>query len=907
MKKYLISLCLGIILAPSGQSLTAAPVPYSGKVAINGLNFQGDAPFTFALRDANGTVHWRNGADADSSVTLNVDRGLYVCLLGGNEMNDFPPSLFLENPELFLVVHFFRPDIGEWLHLQPDQLITSAPHALAAEVARNALTADAVKPGAITKSMLAADVLADLNATVVLPEQNATIQTGSITRSMLAPGVLSDLNATIAPGSITAGQLAPALLADLNRSVVITRSMLPASVLADLNRTLSRTDLPADVLADLNRTIVITRDMLPGDVLDDLNKTITRGDLPASVLSDLNRTITKSQLGNDVLADLNATISRSRLAADVLADLNHTIGTDSITLDKLSPQVRADLNASIPAASVTAAKMHPDLIKYFLPEITSSPVGSTILQGTGTTLAAGATGKFLNYQWLRNGANLPGETNATLVIAEVNATVHDANYTLVVSNDWGSVTTVAARLAVATAQPVITLLGDANVTVEAATSYADAGATAQDALDGNLTAAILLAGTVELNATGVRLLRYNVADAGGTAAVEKVRTVTVADTTAPVVTLLGDANATHAKDTAWVEPGATASDTLDGNLTNQVAITGAVDVNSTGAYVLTYSVSDGAGNDSNVTRVVNVITVEPWNFTNAGAAGRTGPTQTQVDAAYAGDLLEGKVTINTQGIQEWVVPHSGTYRIESRGAQGGSVLSEWTGGKGALMAGDFNLTKGEMLKILVGQKGSDAKFGHNGSGGNGGGGGTFVVRATNNTPLVIAGGGGGAGGVHGGQHNASRHGGGGMTSVNGSNGEGHAPSNDFGSGGVNQQGGGGKDAAGGAGWLSNGGNNTRTSSPDTYGGVRFMAGGLGGDVEPLILSGGGNIGGFGGGGAARVCGGGGGGYSGGGAGGDSPRTTPGGGGGSYNAGTNQDNTAGTNAGHGKVTIIWVVD
>ncbi|MBT4667676.1 MAG: hypothetical protein HOB63_14280, partial [Opitutae bacterium] len=182
-----LSLLLFLFLLP--WSLFAAPVPYSGKVAINVANFQGEAPFTFALRDANGTVHWRNGADADSSVTLNVDRGLYVTLLGGHTMNDFPPNLFLENSELFLVVHFFRPDTGEWLHLQPDQRITSAPHALAAEVARNALTADAVNPGAITKSMLAADVLADLNA-------------------------------TIAPGSITAGQLAPALLADLNRSVV---------------------------------------------------------------------------------------------------------------------------------------------------------------------------------------------------------------------------------------------------------------------------------------------------------------------------------------------------------------------------------------------------------------------------------------------------------------------------------------------------------------------------------------------------------------------------------------------------------------------------------------------------------------------------------------------------------------
>jgi hypothetical protein len=40
----------------------ASPVPYSGKVAINGENFNGTAKFVFELRDADGTVHWRNGA-----------------------------------------------------------------------------------------------------------------------------------------------------------------------------------------------------------------------------------------------------------------------------------------------------------------------------------------------------------------------------------------------------------------------------------------------------------------------------------------------------------------------------------------------------------------------------------------------------------------------------------------------------------------------------------------------------------------------------------------------------------------------------------------------------------------------------------------------------------------------------
>ena len=54
------------------------------------------------------------------------------------------------------------------------------------------------------------------------------------------------------------------------------------------------------------------------------------------------------------------------------------------------------------------------------------------------------------------------------------------------------------------------------------------------------------------------------------------------------------------------------------------------------------------------------------------------------------------------------------------------------------MIGTFNLSKGEIIQILVGQKGGINKIERS----SGGGGGTFVVRGSN-TPLIIAGGGGG--------------------------------------------------------------------------------------------------------------------------------------------------------------------
>ncbi len=155
------------------------------------------------------------------------------------------------------------------------------------------------------------------------------------------------------------------------------------------------------------------------------------------------------------------------------------------------------------------------------------------------------------------------------------------------------------------ANPELELFGGASVTREAGQAWAEPGAAGHDARDGNLTASITITGTVDMNTTGTYILTYSVADAAGNEA-NATRTVTVVDTTNPVLTLLGDANMSQAKDSAWVDPGATASDSLDGNLTSSITVTGTVDVNTTGVYTLTYSVSDGASNETNATRVVNV-------------------------------------------------------------------------------------------------------------------------------------------------------------------------------------------------------------------------------------------------------------------------------------------------------------
>ena len=156
-----------------------------------------------------------------------------------------------------------------------------------------------------------------------------------------------------------------------------------------------------------------------------------------------------------------------------------------------------------------------------------------------------------------------------------------------------------------TADPELELFGGAGFTHEAGQAWAEPGAAGHDVRDGNLTDAITITGTVDVNTTGTYLLTYTVVDAAGNTGTA-TRTVTVADSTAPAITLLGDAGVTHFKGLTWVDPGATATDTLDGNLSDTITRTGTVDVNTTGVYTLTYLVSDAAGNEANVTRTVNV-------------------------------------------------------------------------------------------------------------------------------------------------------------------------------------------------------------------------------------------------------------------------------------------------------------
>lgn len=182
-----------------------------------------------------------------------------------------------------------------------------------------------------------------------------------------------------------------------------------------------------------------------------------------------------------------------------------------------------------------------------------------------------------------------------------------------------------------TTKPVITLLGSKTETISVGDKYKDAGATATDNIDGDLTDKIKATGEVDTTKAGTYTIKYTVTDKAGNKA-SKTRTVIVKeekvkddkdknkDTVVPVITFkntsayqkicIGD-KVDISKDGVY---GYTAYDDVDGDLTSKVKITGETGNMSTiGEYTLTYTVTDKAGNESTSSRKYSVVNCNTQN------------------------------------------------------------------------------------------------------------------------------------------------------------------------------------------------------------------------------------------------------------------------------------------------------
>lgn len=154
--------------------------------------------------------------------------------------------------------------------------------------------------------------------------------------------------------------------------------------------------------------------------------------------------------------------------------------------------------------------------------------------------------------------------------------------------------------------PVISLVGDATVLHEQGTVYTDAGATALDNIEGDISADIVVNGGVNVNIADTYTITYTVSDSDGNSATPTTRTVVVQDTLKPAINLFGGDLTLNVGDS--FTDSYEAVDPNRGNLTSNVVRSGSVNTSQAGTYTLRYNVSDSAGNAADQkTRTVTVL------------------------------------------------------------------------------------------------------------------------------------------------------------------------------------------------------------------------------------------------------------------------------------------------------------
>lgn len=146
--------------------------------------------------------------------------------------------------------------------------------------------------------------------------------------------------------------------------------------------------------------------------------------------------------------------------------------------------------------------------------------------------------------------------------------------------------------------PNISLNGEREVYVCPGKDYIEEGYTASDNYDGDITDNVIVNKENDF-------IKYSVKDKSGNYS-EIERKIIFIDREEPLIELKGGNDIYIYKDNKYIEMGYTAIDKCDGDITDNVIVTGTVDTNRVGTYTINYKVVDNSGNETSVDRKITV-------------------------------------------------------------------------------------------------------------------------------------------------------------------------------------------------------------------------------------------------------------------------------------------------------------
>jgi hypothetical protein len=315
------------------------------------------------------------------------------------------------------------------------------------------------------------------------------------------------------------------------------------------------------------------------------------------------------------------------------------------------------------------------------PAILSQPTSQLVIAGSNVVFAVGASGTPpLTYQWTRNGTKLSVATNSLLSIGGVQQS-HAGDYAVIVTNAYGAVTSSVATLTVVfppslTMQPGSRVSECASTNLFSVTASGDAPLFFQwffnrvtaIAHETNSILAVLAVPATAGDYLAVVSNRFG-------SVTSAVATLTVADTTPPVVVLNGAAALILECHTVFVDPGAIATDSCAG--LRLVSVSGAVDTSTVDSYIVRYMASDLSGNSATNARLVTVVDTTPPLVTLNGAARLTVECHTGfIDpGATATDACAGPLPVITRGAVNANVPDTYTLRYVATDPSGNSATN----------------------------------------------------------------------------------------------------------------------------------------------------------------------------------------------------------------------------------------
>jgi uncharacterized protein (UPF0147 family) len=539
-----------------------------------------DAPVTFPLGITTVTFSATdlsaNTGQAQSTVTITDLSPPVISLIGASSMTlnvgdifSDPGASVSDNVNAGLIVSVTGSVNTAAVGTYPiNYNVSDTAGNVAPEVTRTVSVVDNVSP----------DVTAPANITVAATDASGTTNTVAAIATFLASATATDA----VDGVRTVTHDAPATF-PLGPTIVTFSANDLSDNTGQAQATVNVTDQSPPVISLIGASSMTLN---VGDIFNDPGHTVTdnvNADLIATVTGSVNTSAVGTYLLNYNVSDT---------AGNVALPITRTVSV----VDNVSPDVIAPANITVAAIDASGTANTVATINTFLNAATATDA----IDGVRTVSHDAP-------------ATFPlGITTVTFVATDLSANTGQAQATVTITDQT---------------PPVINIIGASSMSFNVGDIFSDPGASVSDNVDVGLSASVT--GSVNTAIVGLYTLTYNVSDVAGNTAVTVIRSISVQDSNAPIITppaniTVAATNASGTENTVTAINtflnAATATDAIDGvrTVSHDAPATFPLSITT-----VTFSATDLSGNTGQATATVTITDQTPPVISLIGASSMT--------------------------------------------------------------------------------------------------------------------------------------------------------------------------------------------------------------------------------------------------------------------------------------------